>query len=139
MWTCTFCQQNFKHRHQLHYCGDQSVGDFLLNKNEEVIKLFNHFVSCYQEIGPIQVRATKSMIALVADKRFAYIIKIGKNFIDIVFPFKEPFTNNLCFTKIAAVPGSNDFNHHLRLYHLADINEEVLAYMKKAYANGKNI
>ncbi len=138
MWTCNLCNQNFKHQQQLHYCGDKSIGDFLANKDEAIIALFNHFVASYRNIGPIELRPTQSMIALVADRRFAYIIKIGKNFIDVVFPFKELFEDNLCFKKIAPVPGSKDFNHHLRLCDLADINDEVLAYMKRAYANGKN-
>lgn len=139
MWTCLSCHQSFKHTNQIHYCGDNTVNDFLMGKNEGIIHLFNHFMARYQEIGEVKAQATKSMIALVADQRFTYVIKIGKDFIDIVFPFKEAFEDNLCFRKIAPVPGSNDFNHHLRLYYLEDINEEVLYYMKKAYANGKSI
>ncbi|KQC01608.1 hypothetical protein AQF98_07000 [Pedobacter sp. Hv1] len=123
----------------MHYCGDKTVNDFLIGKNEEVIDLFNHFILRYREIGEIKLQATKSMIAIMADQRFAYIIKIGKDFIDIVLPFKKPFEDNLCFRKIALVPGSTDYNHHLRLYYPDDINEEVFDYMKLAYANGKSI
>ena len=123
----------------MHYCGDKTISDFFIGKNDSIIQLFNHLINKFQEIGIVKPHATKSMIALVADKRFAYIIKIGKVFIDVVFPFKTPFENNLCFRKIAAVPGSNDYNHHLRLYLPEDVNEEVMEYMKKAYANGKNL
>lgn len=139
MWTCTSCHQIFKHANQIHYCGDKMVSDFLIGKNEGVIHLFQHFILRYQEIGAVKLQATKSMIAIIGDKRFAYIIKIGKDFIDIVFPFKKPFEDNLCFRKIAPVPGSTDYNYHLRLYYPEDINEEVLNYMKLAYADGKSI
>lgn len=139
MWTCPLCNQNFKNTNQIHYCGNNTIGDFLNGKSDTTVDLFHHFILKYKEIGDIKLQATKSMIAIVADKRFAYIIKLGKDFIDIVLPFKEPFEDNYCFRKIALVPGSNDYNHHLRLCLPEDINEEVLAYMKKAYLNGKNV
>jgi hypothetical protein len=75
------------------------------------------------------------MISIAARTRFAYVIQLGKNFIDIVFSFKQPFEDNLCFNKIKPVPGSDDYNHHLRLYLVADINDEVVKYMKMAYQN----
>ncbi|WP_162618694.1 hypothetical protein [Pedobacter yulinensis] len=42
-----------------------------------------------------------------------------------------------CFRKIAQVPGTSDYNHHLRLLSADDLNEEVRTYLQKAYANGK--
>ena len=77
------------------------------------------------------------MIAFKARKNFAYIIRLGKNYIDIVLPFKTAYVDNLCFIKIAQVPGTSDFNHHLRIYNIDDINDEVKHYMKLAYASGK--
>ncbi|MFD0940577.1 DUF5655 domain-containing protein [Pedobacter boryungensis] len=139
MWTCVLCNQTFQNPNQIHYCGDKTIDDFLIGKSDKTIDLFNHFITKYKEVGDIKLHATKTMIALSANKRFAYIIKLGKDFIDIVFPFKEPFEDNYCFRKIAAVPGSNDYNHHLRIYLPEDVNDEVLTYMKKAYINGKDI
>ncbi|CAN5846394.1 hypothetical protein BH11BAC4_BH11BAC4_12030 [soil metagenome] len=88
-------------------------------------------------MGNLSVHPTKSMIAIAAKTKFAYIIQLGKNFVDIVFSFKQAYHDNLCFTKIKSVPGSNDFNHHFRMYFKEDINEEVKYYMKLAfdYAN----
>jgi len=138
-WTCGICQRSFKSTNQTHYCGDKTVGDFLIGKTDYAVELFDHFVNRYSEIGPIKLYATKSMIVLANEKRFAYIINIGKSFMDVVFPFKEPFEDNFCFKKIALVPGSDDYNHHLRLMLPEDINEEVFGYMNKAYIIGKNI
>jgi len=76
------------------------------------------------------------MIAFAADRKFAYVIQLGKNFIDVVFPFNQPYTDNLCFNKIKQVPGTNDYNHHLRIYLPQDINDEVRHYMRIAYQNG---
>lgn len=139
MWNCPACNRPFKNKNQKHYCGDKTVGDFLIGKTETALQLFDCLIAKLEEIGPIKLHATKSMIVISADVKFAYIINLGKTFIDIVLPFKEPFDDNLCFRKIALVPGTNDYNHHLRLMFTEDINEEVFDYLKKAYAEGKNL
>jgi hypothetical protein len=73
------------------------------------------------------------MIGFAARTRMAYVIRLGKNFVDIVFPFDQPYPDNLCFHKIAQVPGSRQFNHHLRIFNKEDLNEEVLRFMRLAF------
>jgi len=114
---------------------DKSLSVFLQGKSSSSIELFNHFVSCYQQLGNVKFHATKTMIAFSSRINFAYIIQFGKDFIDVVFPFKQPYEDNMCFRKIKLVPGSNDYNHHLRIYYKEDINDEVLKYMAMAYNN----
>jgi hypothetical protein len=76
------------------------------------------------------------MIGFAATTRIAYVIKLGKNFMDVVFPFNKPYPDNLCFHKIAQVPGSQQFNHHFRMMNTEDLNEEVISFMKLAYKEG---
>ncbi|NOT73877.1 MAG: hypothetical protein HOP08_03040 [Cyclobacteriaceae bacterium] len=92
--------------------------------------LFWNFVEAYQKIGKITIHPTKSMIAIAGKTRVAYVIRLGKNFVDVVFPFNKPFTDNLCFHKIAQVPGDQQYNHHLRIQEIDDINKEVKKFMK---------
>ena len=139
MWICPYCNRQFKKNNQVHYCGDKAISDFLVGKTDIAVELFDHLISKFNEIGLVNIYATKSMIVIVRETRFAYVINLGKTFIDVVLPFKESYDNNLCFRKIALVPGSNDYNHHLRIMHTADFNEEVFGYLKKAYENGKDI
>lgn len=139
MWTCETCNRSFKNINQNHYCGQQDVNNFLAGKTEHTLMLFDEIISAFRSIGPISLSATKSMIVISADLAFAYIIKMGKNFIDIVLPFSQPFNDNLCFRKIALVPGSAQYNHHLRIILPEDLNQEVNEYFKRAYANGKDI
>jgi Domain of unknown function (DUF5655) len=136
MWTCPLCRQRFVNTNQVHSCGDKVLADFLKDKSELTVSLFWYFTRQYQQIGDVTVHPTKSMIALAAKTRFAYVTRLGKNFIDVVFPFKEPCHDNLCFHKIAQVPGSGQFNHHFRMCSEDDINEEVLYFMKRAYETG---
>ncbi len=139
MWTCPLCSRPFKQTNQQHYCGDKTVGDFLSGKSDIALALFDHLLTTLVGFGTIQLHATKSMIVISAVTRFAFVINLGKSFIDIVLPFDEPYYDNLCFRKIGQVPGSKQYNHHLRLMFAEDINEEVLGYLQKAYAKGKNV
>jgi hypothetical protein len=133
MWTCPLCNQQFKNNNQQHSCGDKVLQDFLKGKTEHTISLFHYFIEQYNRIGKITVHPTKSMIALAAKKRMVYVTQLGKNFVHIVFPFDKPYHDNLCFQKIAQVPGSQQFNHHFRMFLKEDINEEVISFMKLAY------
>lgn len=136
MWKCPFCKQQFVNTHQIHSCGDKVLDDFLNKKSAHTIGLFWHFVDCYQKIGNVTVHPTKSMIAFAAKTRVAYVIQLGKNFMDVVFLFDQPYHDNLCFRKIAQVPGQQQFNHHFRMLQAADVNQEVKKFMKLAYKLG---
>lgn len=107
---------------------------FLVGKSEHTLALFDHFIDEFQKIGPVTIHPAKTMIGLAnSHKRVVYITQLGKNFIHVVFPFKERFEDNLCFQKIAQVPGDVQCNHHFRMLHQDDVNDEVREFMKLAY------
>lgn len=108
------------------------ISSFLAGKSDYTLDLFNHFVSEFEKCGTITLEATKTMIGISNDrKRIAWVIQLGKNFIHVVFPFQKAH-DNLCFQKVAQVPGSNQFNHHFRMLFEEDVNEEVIGFMKMA-------
>ena len=137
MWTCPLCQRQFVNTNQSHSCDEKTLADFLNGKSEHTLSLFWHFVESYRQLGKVTIHPTKSMIGFAAKTRIAYVIRLGKNFVDIVFPFDQPYSDNLCFHKIAQVPGSQQYNHHLRLLNKEDINKEVKRFMALAYKGGK--
>src|SRR5438128_903157 len=100
--------------------------DFLAGRSGVALALFNHFIAEYRRLGHITLHPAKTMIGIANDdKRIAWITQFGKNFIHVVFPFKQAYPDNLCFQKIAEVPGQKQFNHHFRMYAEDDVNEEV--------------
>lgn len=108
----------------------------LLNgKTPHATELFHYFIKVFSGIGNITVHPAKTMTGIAnSHKRVVYITQLGKDFIHVVFPFHQPYPDNLCFQKIAEVPGkTKQFNHHLRIYRKEDVNEEVLYFMKLAY------
>jgi hypothetical protein len=116
----------------------ESADNFLDGKSQVAIALFDHFIHQFQKVGTISLHPAKTMIGIATSrKRIAYITQIGKNFIHVVFPFEKPFEDNLCFDKIAQVPGDQkQFNHHFRMYSKDDVNSEVLMFMKLAFEFG---
>jgi hypothetical protein len=132
MWTCPICNQEFVKNNQSHSCKDKEMSDFLAGKSEHTLGLFWAFIEAYRELGKITIHPTKSMIAIAGKTRIAYITRLGKNFVDVTFPFDQPYNDNLCFSKIAQVPGQQQFNHHLRLMNVEDINKEVKKFMRMA-------
>jgi hypothetical protein len=111
--------------------------DLLVGKSAHAVGLFDHFVQQFQEVGDVTLHPAKTMIGVATSrKRIAYITQIGKNFIHVVFPFDKPHPDNLCFQKIAQVPGDNQFNHHFRMLSKEDVNEEIKIFMKMAYDLG---
>lgn len=113
---------------------EPGIQQFLAGKSAHTLQLFDHFMECFATIGELKVEPTKTMIGISnSRKRIAWVTQLGKNFIHVVFPFDQVYEDNLCFQKIAQVPGSSQFNHHLRILETDDVNEEVMAFMRKAY------
>ncbi|MBS1527864.1 MAG: hypothetical protein JST19_19625 [Bacteroidetes bacterium] len=107
---------------------------FFAGKTEHTLGLFDHFITEFQKIGPVTVHPAKTMIGIAnSHKRIVYITQLGKNFIHVVFPFKERYEDNLCFQKIAQVPGDVQCNHHFRMLQKDDVNDEVRLFMRLAY------
>lgn len=117
---------------------DKEVSAFLQGKSEHTLMLFNHVIEQFEHFGSIKVEATKTMIGISNhNKRIAWVTQLGKNFVHVVFPFKQLYEDNLCFQKMGQVPGSQQFNHHLRIYQKEDVNKEVLKFIKLAYDEEK--
>lgn len=114
---------------------DKTIADFLAGKSAHTLELYHHFIDTFQSIGLIEVSATKTMIGISnSHKRIAWVTQLGKNFIHVVFPFKQPYEDNLCFTNIGQVPGTNQYNHHFRMLYKDDLNDEVKKFMRIAFA-----
>jgi hypothetical protein len=116
----------------------ESLQKFVAGKSAHAVALLRYFIDEFARIGKIQAIPAKTMIGIATErKRIAYITRVGKDFIHVVFPFTTPHENNLCFEKIAQVPGdAKQYNHHLRLFQREDLNNEVRTFMKLAYDEG---
>ena len=116
---------------------DKTIQDFLNGKSTVTVELFDYFVQAYKQLGDVTLQPAKTMIGIMTErKRIAYITQLGRNFIHVVFMLDKLYADNLCFQKIGQVPGSNQFNHHFRMYAKEDLNKEVKKFMALAYRLG---
>ena len=112
----------------------EQIHAFLIGKSVHTLALFDHFITEFQKIGPIAVHPAKTMIGISnGRKRIVYITRLGKDFLLVVFPFKRRYDDNLCFEKIAQVPGDEQCNHYFRMLQVEDVNDELRTYMSIAY------
>src|SRR3569833_1600447 len=103
-------------------------------KSAHPLMLFDHFIDELSKIGPVSIHPHKTMITIAnAQKRVAYITQAGKNFIHVVFAFKQRYDNNLCFQRIQAVDGRHTIYHFFWFLCFVDINDEVREFMRIAY------
>ena len=113
----------------------RSLDEWFLNK-PLARKIFDQLLSEFGKVGSVATRSVKTMIVIsTARKGIAYAVP-GKTFLHVVIPFTQPYSDNLCFQKIAQVPGQKQFNHHLRLLSKDDLNGEVKKFLKLAYKEG---
>src|SRR5690349_20961665 len=71
---------------------------FLAEKSSRAVLLFNHIISEFEKAGPVSIHPAKTMIGIATPrKRIAYVTQFGKKFIHVVFPFDQPYPENLCF------------------------------------------
>jgi hypothetical protein len=121
-------------KNELSSGNNELLANLLANKSTETLALFHHFINEYQKLAPVTIHPAKTMIGIAnAHRRVAWVTQLGKNFVHVVFPFKQAYPDNLCFQKIAQVPDDNHQYHHLRIYNLDDVNAEVLGFMRMAY------
>lgn len=117
---------------------EHTVDDFLKGKSALTVSLFHALVDAFQQAGDVRVLPAKTMIGIATPrKRIAWVTQLGKDFVHVVFPFEKPYPDNLCFQKIAQVPGDDkQFNHHFRMFALEDLNDEVKKFITLAYREG---
>jgi hypothetical protein len=115
--------------------GEPTIEVFLNGKSAQTKILFHHFVDTFTTLAPVTLHPAKTMIGISNGKRrIAWITALGKNVVHVVFPFAQPYPDNLCFTKIAQVPGTSQYNHHFRMMAPEDVNDEIISFMKRALA-----
>lgn len=117
----------------------EQLSEWLSGKSDRSLQLFNHFVKEFKLVGTVELYPAKTMIGISnGQKRVAWVTQFGKSFLHVVFPFKQPYADNLCFQKIAQVPNDeHQFNHHFRMLSEEDVNDEVRSFLRLAYEEEK--
>jgi hypothetical protein len=106
--------------------------------NDESRRLFEALHSMIESLGSIQVRVTKSQIAFVRRKPFAWAWIPGRYLrsrgaplvLTLSFRQKNPSPR----WKEIVEPAPGRCTHHLELFSTRDMNDQVRAWLQEAWA-----
>ncbi len=79
---------------------EKNIEEFLIGKSAHTITLFEHLLSEYNLIGVVKLHSTKTMLVFSNQTDFAYIIQLGKDFIDLVITTSESIIKMILMTKL---------------------------------------
>jgi len=102
----------------------------------ESLRLFEAVAAAISEIGPATVATSKSQVAFRRRRNFAWVWIPGK----YLRREAAPLVLTLGFTtrsdsprwKEIVEPAPGRFTHHLELYSVEDVDDEVVAWLKAA-------
>ena len=105
--------------------------------------LFDHLYRLTLTLDPVALRITKSQIALIHARPFAWIWipekylhrKEAPLVLSISFPERDPSPH----WKEIVEPAKAHFMHHLEIYTADNIDSEVEAWLRKAWTSAGNL
>jgi Domain of unknown function (DUF5655) len=113
--------------------------DEFFTGHKESRRLFDAVLSTMEAIGPVELRVSKSQIAFRHGKAFAWVWIPGK----YLRRKTAPLVLSLSFRKRESSPRWKEivepspgrFMHHLELYSINDIDNEVHDWLRDAWIN----
>ncbi|MFC5265330.1 DUF5655 domain-containing protein [Kribbella qitaiheensis] len=135
LWTCEKCGRTFANRNQSHTC--RALGDLASHfdgKDPAVRETFDRIVEVVQGLGPVEVLAEKTRIALHARMSFAaFTPRI--HWLDGHVVLAERLDSHR-FTKVEVYSPRNVL-HAFRLRSPSEVDAEVIDWFTRAYAVGR--
>lgn len=108
--------------------------------NDASRKLYEVVAREASALGKMSIRVTKSQIAFRRHRNFAVVWMPGQylkgSTAPLVLTFSFPWRDTSPRWKEVVQPAPGRFTHHLELYRLADIDEQVRAWLRSAWEAG---
>jgi hypothetical protein len=134
LWTCPRCGHRFVTRNMWHSCGRYRLADHFKGKDPALRKLFDRFRALVRKSGPVTVYAQKTRIIFQTRARFTGF-SVKKHWLDGAFWFKRRVEHPR-FYRIELIP-PGDYIHRFRLTKLSEIDGDLAAFVREAYAVGR--
>jgi len=134
LWTCPRCRRRFANRNQSHACGRRDLAHHFKGKDRSIRALYNAVRRAVAECGPVTVIPEQTRIAFQVRMSFAQVTPRTR-WLDghVVLARRVPHPR---FRRIDTISARNHV-HHFRLMSLADIDADFRAWLREAYAVGK--
>ena len=133
LWTCPKCGNEFVNKNQYHSCGRYRLSDLFAGKPEHIERLFDRFRKMVEACGPVKVLPYRDMVGFMVRVRFAGAVP-KRRWLDIGLWLPRR-VENARFHKIETIY-PDVHTHVLRVTETDQLDEEVAAWVKEAYAVG---
>ena len=134
MWRCPQCQREFANINQSHACGRHALDAHFDGKPPHIRAIYDAFVAALAAIGPVIVLPEKTRIAFQVRMSFAQLTP-RRNWVD----GHVVLARRLEHPRFRSVQTFSPRNHlHVfRLVDVGDVDDDVRAWLKEAYAVGE--
>jgi len=134
LWQCPECERRFANRNQSHACGRYDLEHHFAGKPPEVRALFDAVVAEVRALGPVAVLPEKTRIAFQVRMSFAQLTP-RRRWIDGHVVLARRLESPR-FRSVQTFSPRNHL-HTFRLSSLADVDDELRAWLAEAYRVGE--
>jgi len=135
LWQCPKCGRYFVSKNHPHSCGKYTVEDFLSGKSAEAVALFARFEALVRGCGPVLIAPAKTRVGFQVRMIFAAVNHLSERGLDAHVVLARRLENPR-FRRIESL-APNSHVHHFRIQSLDDLDDEVAAWLREAYAVGE--
>ena len=136
LWRCPRCRRQFAHHNQSHACGRHDLQHHLKGKPPLIHAFYNAVLERVRSCGPVVVLPEKTRIAFQVRMSFAQVTP-RQQWLDghVVLARRLEHPR---FRRIETISPRNHV-HHFRLMALTDVDQDVQAWLREAYAVGQQL
>jgi hypothetical protein len=133
LWTCPKCGNQFVNRNQFHSCRKVDLSTPFAGKPRHVRALFDRFRQVVEACGPVALLAYRDKISFMVRVRFAGAVP-KRNWLDIGFWLTRR-VDHPRFLKVETIY-PNAHVHLVRIRDLAELDDQVMGWIREAYDVG---
>ncbi len=133
LWRCPRCGHKFVTRNLWHSCGRYRLGDHFRGKEPGLRAVFRAWVAAARAAGPVIVYAQKTRIVFQSRVRFGGAV-VQSTSLDATLWLKRRVTHPRMHR--AENLGSLGYVYHFRLERAEDVDHQLRALVRGAYAVG---
>ena len=129
-WVCPKCNRQFKYETSYHSCVKVDVGKHFINKKPNVKEVYEKILKETKKFGKVNISPVQTSIMLKNVSTFLGI-NLRKDSVDIIFFLPEE-TNEFPIYKTFRY-GKNKVAHSIRLESTAEVDKQLVRWMKISY------
>jgi hypothetical protein len=129
-WRCPRCGRRFRQRTREHSCSITSLAAHLARASTEVKDTFDALENALAAIGPHAVVPVKTMILLRATANFAGVV-VRRDCLHLEFALGRPVDHSRIDKRQQFGPRKH--THHVRLTSPADVDEQIVGWLRESY------